>query len=66
MLTRCRQRDPRVGVRLTNTNRLVRGVPHCGRAPGHPGYHWGEGWIWDESTSRGDTRMRQASLLHIG
>ena len=62
----CLAYDPRVGVRLTkptDTNphgTLMRGIPRCRRPEGHPpNRHHGDGWIWNATESRGDTRLRR-------
>jgi len=48
----CNELDPRVAVRLNRNGKVVRGIPRCKRPPNHGRCHKGEGWIWDEVSSK--------------
>lgn len=68
----CLEPDPRVGLRLTRPTeknpggRIVRGVPRCRRLIHLGGWHRGEGWIWNETTSWGDHGFNRAHAAVVG
>jgi hypothetical protein len=63
----CGSVDPRVDLRLgRRALRPGKGSPVCRRPAGHSGCHWGDGWIWDETASRYDSRMRRVHVELVG